>query len=288
MGKSTPSTPKAPDPSQVIGQQTQSNIQTAIGNAWMNNTNQVTPYGNLTYNQIASRDVGGGYSVPQFEARTELTPAGQKLQDTQMAINQGTADLARSYVDRIGAATSQPFNYDGISQAQYDPAFRQHTYETILARAQPQLDRDQAALRQRLADQGIGLGDAGYETAMRQYNQGLNDFRLGADLQSQQQAASDYNVQAANRARQIQEAAAMRSQPINEVAALLGTGSGVQAPQFVNTPQTQIQPTDTMAPYMAQYQAEMQQQQQAMSRNNAMTGGLFGLGGAAITAAAML
>lgn len=51
---STPKAPAAPDPVATAGAQTQSNKDTAYWNAVLNNVNQVTPYGNLTYTQNAA------------------------------------------------------------------------------------------------------------------------------------------------------------------------------------------------------------------------------------------
>jgi len=58
MGKSSPSTPAAPNPAATAAAQTATNKETAYWNAVLNNVNQVTPYGNLTYKQT-----GGG---PQY------------------------------------------------------------------------------------------------------------------------------------------------------------------------------------------------------------------------------
>lgn len=55
MGKKSPSAPAAPDPVATAAAQTQSNKDTAYWNAVLNNVNQITPYGNLTYEQT-----GGG------------------------------------------------------------------------------------------------------------------------------------------------------------------------------------------------------------------------------------
>ena len=63
------------------------------------------------------------------------------------------------------------------------------------------------------------------------------------------------------------------------MAALLGTGSGVQGPQFVNTPTSQIAPTDVSGNYWNAYQGQLAQQQMAQQSQNAMLGGLFGLAG---------
>jgi hypothetical protein len=212
--------------------------------------------------------------------------------------------LARDYTSRIRDATAQPFTMNGMPAAPtwqaptYDKDYRQHTYDTILQRAQPQQDADQRALTQRLADQGVGLNDPGYQSAMRAYNSGLNDFRLGADLQSQGMASNDFNTaltsaqanygaQGNMRDRAIQEALMQRNQPINEVAALLGTGPGVQMPNFQNTQQQPIAPTDVTGPQMAAYQGQMAQYGQQQQQSQGMQSGLFGLGSTALMAGAM-
>ena len=56
MGKSSPKAPAAPDPVATSQAQTASNKETASWQAALNNVNQTTPWGNLTYSQIP----GGG------------------------------------------------------------------------------------------------------------------------------------------------------------------------------------------------------------------------------------
>jgi hypothetical protein len=55
MGKKTPSAPAAPDPAATAAAQSATNKDTAYWNAVLNNVNQITPYGSLTYTQS-----GGG------------------------------------------------------------------------------------------------------------------------------------------------------------------------------------------------------------------------------------
>jgi hypothetical protein len=269
-------------------EQSQANVKTAIAQSYLNNVNQSTPYGSLKYTPDYSGGmIVDGYGIPTWTATQTLTPAGQRLQDTQMSINQGTADLANSYVGRIADATAKPYSYDNLPAAPvYNEQYRQSQLNNIIARNQPQMDRDRAALEQRLADQGIGINDPAYQNAFRTYNTGVNDFRLGADLQAGQEASNMYNLEGNTRDRAISEMTNLRTQPINEVAALLGTGTGVQNPQFVNTPQTQIAPTDVIGAYNSAQQAQLAQQQMAAQQNAATTGGLFGLGGSLLGGAA--
>ena len=284
MGSKSGSAPSAPDPSFINQQQTASNAQTAVTQGLMNRVNQVTPYGNLTYNQTGAVNMPG-YEVPLYTATTTLSPEQQNLYDTRTRVEQGAYDLADRYTGRIGEATAQPFNYEGLAAApQYNEDYRKQQLAAIEARNAPAQQRDQAALQQRLANQGIALGSEAWRGAQDDYNRGVNDFRLGADVQAGNAAAQTYGLEASTRDRAIQERANLRTQPINEVAALLGTGQGVQNPQFQNVPQVQVANVDTSAPYNMQYQGQMAQYQAGQQQQNAMMGGLFGLGGSALTA----
>ena len=70
-----------------------------------------------------------------------------------------------------------------------------------------------------------------------------------------------------------------RNQPINEITALL-SGSQVQAPNFVNTPQNQIAGTDYSGNVYRSYQGQLDAYKQQQANSNAMMGGLFGLAAA--------
>src|SRR5690348_847582 len=101
MGKSSSQPPPPPDPKVTAEAQTGSNVNTAIANATLGNTNQTTPWGSLRFNQIGTRSVDG-HDVPQYEAITTLSPEQQRLYQTGVDVSQGTADLANQYVGRIG------------------------------------------------------------------------------------------------------------------------------------------------------------------------------------------
>jgi hypothetical protein len=281
MGSSKSSAaPPAPDPAFVSGQQTQSNVNTAVANSYLNRVNQYTPQGSSVYNQTGSQNVGG-IDVPTWSQTTTLSPEQQRIYDGQTRATQGTTDLANQYIGRIGEATATPFNYDGLAAApQYNEGYRQQQLQAIEARNAPAMQRDQEALNQRLANQGIALGSEAWRGAQDDYNRGVNDFRLGADVQAGNAAAQTYGLEASTRDRAIQERANLRTQPINEVAALLGTGNGVQAPQFSQVPQVQVAPTDVQGAYNNQYAGQMAQWQQGQQSQNAALGGLFGLAGA--------
>lgn len=65
MGKKSPKTPAAPDPAATAAAQTATNKETAYWNAVLNNVNQVTPYGNLTFKQTGG---GPSYNMDAYNA----------------------------------------------------------------------------------------------------------------------------------------------------------------------------------------------------------------------------
>lgn len=93
MGKKSPKIPAAPDPAATAAAQTASNKETALWQAALNNVNQITPYGTLTYNQT-----GGG---PQYN----MNAFNQATQAWQNAVNAG--------------ATAQPTSLDGVPTDRY-------------------------------------------------------------------------------------------------------------------------------------------------------------------------
>lgn len=279
MGSKSASAPPAPDPKYVSQQQTQSNVNTAVANAYLNRVNQYGPDGSKTYAVTGSQDVGGT-NVPLWSETTQLSPGQQKIYDSQQQLTQGTSDLANQYVSRIGDATSQPYSYDGLAPAPtYNEDYRRQQLQAIQDRNAPQMQRDRDALNQRLANQGISLGTDAWKAAQDDYSRSVNDFRLGADVQAGNAAAQQYGLESNTRDRAIQEMTALRTQPINEVAALMGTGTGVQTPQFSQVAQTQVAPTDVSGNYWNAYQGQLAQQQMQQKSADATTGGLFGLGG---------
>lgn len=281
MGKQT-SAPPALNGQQLAADQAKANGQTAVAQQYMNQTDQVTPYGKLTYRKVDAMNMPG-YEVPRYEAVTTLSPEQQQIFDSQQRVGIGTSKLAETYVDRIGQATKDPFSYDGMPAAPaYDEAARVAARDRITARQDPIFARDEEAVRTRLANQGIAPGSEAFTQAMADFGRNKNDYYLGADARAGDEATRIFGLQGDMRTRAIQEEIQRRAQPINEVAAIMGTGPGVQNPTFVNTPQTQMTPTDVVGPQVAQYQGQMQNYQIGQSANNALMGSLFGMAGTAL------
>ena len=244
--------PKPPDPYKTAAAQQGMNIDTAIAERTMDNTNQVTPYGNLSYT-IAGYDKIGGKKVPRYVATQTLSPQEQNLQENQWALGDLWGDTALRQGQYASDVMSKPFDY---STGEHEK-WAGDLYHKL---SDPTNEANRAAMAQRLSGQGLQAGSTAYNDAMQNllYSQdkAFNDFNLG----SQQQG--------------FQQAQAIRNQPLNEVAAMMGM-SGVTQPNYVNTPQTQMAGTDLAGLIANNYN-------QQSGAYNAQMGALAGLGGAAL------
>jgi len=246
------SAPKAPDPQKMAAQQTASNINTATAQQWLNNTNQVTPYGNLTYAQTGMNKVGG-QNVPQFTATQTLAPEELAALQRERGLNQLWDETAMRQGKVASDVMATPFHYSPGEHEQWAG----NLYDKLSADTNEQ---QRAAAQQRLAGQGLTPGSAAYDDAMRNtlyaQNKARNDFELGSYGQGFQQALTE------------------RNQPLNEMAAMMGMG-GINQPQYVNAPQAQVPGTDIAGLMANNYN-------QQMGQYNAQMGALAGLGGAAL------
>lgn len=279
MGKKTPKTPKAPDPQETASAQTASNKETAYWNAVLNNINQVTPYGNITYTQN-----GDGYDPnkpPSFTSKIELAPEQQAILDSQTRSEGALSKLGEEQIGRIRDSVSTPYSYGGIGNqvSQDDIATQQaRAEEAYLARLNPQFQRDEEALRTRLINQGIGQGSQAYQREMDTFNQARNDARSQAILAGQQYGGTAQEQALQRRNQSIQEYDAQRNVPLNEYIGLT-SGVQVQNPQFSSQNYQGAQGVDYAGLVNQNYQNKIAQYNAKQAGSNNLTGSLFGLGG---------
>jgi len=254
----TPSPPPAPDPVKTAQAQTDSNKATAITQYGLNATNQVTPYGSLTYSQNGTWSDG----TPRFTATQSLSPEQQKLFDlyTQNQTNLGQIGLQQT--QKVGGILNTPFDLNSAVGTQQADIQRK-----LL---DPVWDQRQKAFDAQMRDQGIVPGSEAYTNAAR-------DFGMQRD--------NAYNsALLATRGQATQEALAQRNQPLNEVSALM-SGSQVSQPNFVGTPQTNVAPTDVLGAYNMNYQGQLNNYNAQLQNQNALYGALGSIGGAATSMA---
>lgn len=276
MGKSSPSQPAAPDPYATAAAQAAANKEAAIAGANINMVNQYTPQGSLEYTQRGKAEDG----TPQYSATQTLSPEQQALYDLTAQAGQKYGETANAQLDAVSGKLSQPLDYSTLGAAPtINENTRQATAQAMYDRLNPQFDRDQAALETRLANQGIQIGSEAYSAAMGDFNRAKNDARLATESQALGQASQLYGLESTARDRAINEMTQQRQIPLNELAAML-SGSQVQGPQFVNTPQSQIAPADIAGMTYANYSGAQNAYNQNMANSRANTQGLYSLLGA--------
>lgn len=280
MGKKSPSPPPAPDPVATANAQAAANKDTAIAQHYLNQTNQVTPWGNMTYAKTGE----GHDGTPTFTATTTLSPQQQQLFDSQQGTELLMNATGQQLMNNARGQLSQPIDLSSLGAApQFDENARSQALARILARANPEFDRQRESIETRLANQGIMVGSEAYGRGVDEFNRARNDYTLGADIQAGDEASRLFGLQMQGRNQALNEKMLPRQMTINELAALTG-GSQVQMPQFANTPQTGVAPTDVAGPRALQYQGQLAGFNAANQSRNAAMGGLFGLGGSAISA----
>jgi hypothetical protein len=235
------------------------NIEAAQEQQALNMTNQVTPYGTLTYTKTPNHQgafgLFGQMDAPgAYTATTVLSPEMQALFNQNQSNALTSADIGGQLEKNVQQSASQPLdlgwsateaNLDALNKQRLDPLWQQNT----------------EAEKQSLYNQGLSPDSPGYATQMQQFNQAKNDAYNQMFLQGHSQAVNDL----------IQQ----YEIPINAAQAWR-QGGQISSYQpnlgLVQTPQASV-----AAPNYAGLVEQNYQQQSANS--NAQMGGLFGLGG---------
>lgn len=281
MGKKAPAAPAPPDPVKTAQAQAAANKEAAISGAAINMVNQQTPFGSLEYTQRGTAADG----TPQYTATTKLSPEQQQMLDltNQAGIKYG--QTANTQLGAVSDRLAQPLDFSTLGAAPVaNEQTRQATADAMFARMNPQLERDRAALETRLANQGITMGSEAWRKGMDDFSRAQNDARLAIDAQSGNEMARMFGLESTARDKAINEMVQQRQIPLNELAAML-SGSQVQGPQFVSTPQSQMAPADIMGATFGSYNGQMQGYNAQIANQAAQTQGLSGLLGSGLMAA---
>lgn len=179
-------------------------------------------------------------------------------------------------VEKTGANAIRDWADYGVKDYSDD---RRRVEDAIMSRYDRQFSDTEAALDQKLRNQGLMPGSEAYDTQFRQMREMQNDATMQAILAGGQEQSrlAGLDLGAANfqnntRQSQMQEALALRNQPINEAIALM-SGSQVQVPQFVSPFQAGVQAPDYTGLVNNKYQADSK-------AAAASAQGLFGILGA--------
>lgn len=248
MGKGAP---KAPNPATTIAQQTASNRETAITQANLNMVNQTDALGNkLEYTQNGTWADG----TPRYSSTQTLSGPSQQLLQTGQQTQQNLANLAQEQSGRLSGLLNQPLDWS--QQQNYLNDLTNSALDTSW-------DRQAQQFETQLVNRGIRPGSDAYREQM-------SDFSL-----NRSNAYNAANVGNFNTA--LSSQLALRQQPLNEILALSG-GAQLQAPQFTNSPQTQVGGTDVGGIINSGYQQQLAQ----YNAGQQQLGGLFSAGASLI------
>ncbi len=241
--------PKPPNPQQLSSEQTHANVAAAKTQQQLNQTNQAGPLGSNTY----TTDPKTGQST----LTTSLSPAEQGLLSGSQAT--GGAANTQALADVGGIKPLDLSNTSVMSDiaSVYQPQFQQ----------QQQWAQEQ--LNSQLANQGIFPGSEAYDRSQQTFQTSQGD--------------AWNNILENARAQSVNEMEAQFQLPAAQATQLAGLGQP-QMPQLQSTPQTGVQPTNVSGITQQSYQDQLARQQLQQQQQNAMMGGLFGLGGAALQA----
>jgi hypothetical protein len=117
-----PDAPTPPNPLATAAAQTGTNVSTGVANAYLNNVNQVTPEGSLTYSATGSHEwtdpsTGTKYDVPTFTSTQTYSPQQQAIRDQTNQTQLGLATIGNQQTQRIGGMLNTPFNPGFNAQA---------------------------------------------------------------------------------------------------------------------------------------------------------------------------
>lgn len=189
------------------------NLASAQAQASANRVNQINPYGSIRYYQTGVDAQGN----PTYSAAASLSPEQQQLLDAQNYQSLGLAQTANRALGNVYNTYSQAFNVDpfmqqGVGQGPQFQGLRSarpqlqagatenlqrgldqnagmsgwdRASNLIMSRLEPQMQRQEQQLEQRLASQGIPVGSEAYTRAKQDLAMQQNDLRNQAQLQAQ-------------------------------------------------------------------------------------------------------
>lgn len=290
MSKGAPAAPQTASPQQIASAQGTSNVNTAIANALLNNTSQVTPYGTVNVKQTGSQTVGTGsdaQQVPTFTSTSTPTAPVQNLINQQETLANTLAGQGQQVAGNIDTSKLNLTNNPSLAQVPTDPSAYNQTainaaYNQATSRLDPQWAQAQQQQEDQLASQGLAPGSAAYNTAMDTFNRAKNDAYSSAENNAQSAglaaAGQTFNESLSSNQQGVSNLLQQTNQPINELSALLqGSPAIGQAPTSGGA-QVQVAPNNVTGAYGLAQQGAQQTYQSQLASQNALYGGLGSIG----------
>lgn len=259
--------------------------------------NQAAQQASNSAYQAAAARLDPQYAQMQSDLQSRLANSG--ISENSDAYRREMDNFARQRTDAYGQAQNAAYAQGLAAQNQgYNQALgtrQQNTNETtqqgqFANNAQGQIFGQNAAQLQAFnnaqdqqfsqGQQNANLNNAAQGQQFSQ-NQSAAGFNNTAQNQAFNQGLSNAQLNNTGRQQQIQEASYLRNLPLNDIAALLGTGGGVQNPTFNQYAQVGVAAPDYQGAVYNNYNAQMQQYNQAQANRSAGLGSIFGTLGTA-------
>lgn len=262
---------KSRDVNQILNTQQGLSNESAYRQAALNNMNQQTPFGTISYSPTPGTGRYAGFPT-RYDVKTTLSPEQQRIYGATAATQGIGAETAQRLATNMWPTLSSPVDLSSLGAVPgLDMQGRDALTDAIMKRMAPDIEADRARSETRLANQGITAGSEAFNDAQRRLEQAINDQRTSAYIGG---AGAEQERQLQARQQAISEKLLPRQQGLSELQALLGA-SPIQMPTAQGTSQTAINPADAASAYGILQGAL---QGQAGQQNNLMNN-LFGLGG---------
>lgn len=231
------------------------------------------------YNQALQQNLAQGLSVQEARNRAQAQDLQQRLAMGQFGREgqQLAFQMGQSAQQAQNQAIAQNFAQAQAAQEAQNRAIAQNQ-AAAMQQYQAEMARQAQGFGQRMDLMGFynQALNAQNATALQQYQ-----AQLGAQGQQFNQAQAEAAFRNAARTQALQEQAALRAQPLNEIAALMG-GSQVQMPQFQGYTGAPVAPAPVFGAAQAQAQFAQNNYANQIAAYNAQMGGLYDLGAAGI------
>ena len=305
-----PAAPAAPDYTGAAAAQGAANVDTARVSARLSNPNVIGPLGN----QMITYGTGDQQDIPTVTQT--LTPAAQSALESQQRVQQGLSRLSEQGIGTVSGAMSQPFSPNlpgtqtavsagpttnkgpaaglyGLASGQGDmsnvaamPINAGTTgQQAIMARLQPQIERNRQLDETRLRNQGLVPGGEAYDADVKMRGEQENDLYsqaallgLNLDLSANNQGYTQamQNLSTENQAIAQNQGMGQSAAGVQNAAQAQDLNSQLQAAQFGNTAQQQSlaqqlalrnQPLNEISALMSGGQIQTPQFQQYQGQN---------------------
>lgn len=250
-------------PEEIAKAQYEYNLKAAQEEAKLNRINEQNPYGSSEY--ITNPD-------GSVTRKTSLSEAEQAKLDWQNQMEGRANALASQQFGQVEKAFQNPLSFDdlgAIPTAEQYAGDRKRVedaiYERYMSRLKPQMDQQYGQFQQEMANRGIPEGSALYNKQLNEFRQAQNDATQGILTQAIESGGAEqsrlFGQTMSARQQAINERLQQRGLPFQEMSQILGSRQGVQSPEFGQTPQMNIAPTDYTGAYNIYAQQQSQQQQ---------------------------